>query len=69
MKMTIDGLDIEMTVEEFIEFQKAMKTPKLSFEEEYELLTHLRHFEVTDISMEHENCGSKLYVTVRGAKH
>lgn len=55
MKMTLQGMEIELTPQEFIEMQEllygvgSMKKPhEMTLQEECELLGKLRHFIITD---------------------
>lgn len=65
MKATIEGIEVEMSVDEFTEYlSKGRELPMMSFNEEFELLCKLRHFVVVDTIL-----NNSIEVTLRGDTH
>ena len=56
MKVNVNGMDMEMTVEEFKQLSEIFGTVKpdvkyLTYDEEWELLHHLKYFKVTNTDL------------------
>lgn len=67
MKLFNDGYDLELTVQEFLELSAELEKPKvMTFDEELQMLQHMRHFKIWDIHWEDD--GRLLSITLGSDK-